>query len=173
MRGRKPKPPEQRALDGDTRRQGANIFALAQARAPKPTGKLKPPRTLTPEARKVWRQLTHELEGTGVLRSTDSIVFGQLCQVIVDIEEVQETIRRDGLMVEVTVVGKDGETYTNEKAHPLLGQRNQLRRQLASLAAEFGLTASSRSRVQGSKPEGAKSRAERLRERATQSKAGA
>lgn len=173
MRGRKPKAPEQRALDGDTRRQGVNVFALAQARAPKPVGKAKPPRTLTAEAKKVWRQLARELEGTGVLRSTDSVVFGQLCQVIVDLEEVQEAIRRDGLMVQVAVVGKDGECQWNEKAHPLLGQRNQLRRQLASLAAEFGLTASSRSRVQASKPDAAKSRAERLRDRAQQRKAGA
>lgn len=171
--GRKPKPPEQRAIEGDTRKVGAKLFALDQARRPNPGAGAKPPKILSAAARRVWRSLAAELERLGTLKVTDAVAFGQLCQAVADLEEAIAIIRTDGPMVEVPLVGKGGEIVGYaRKAHPLSSQRNQLRRQVASLAAEFGLTASSRSRVFGEPPAKPKeSLAERLRQRAAERKA--
>lgn len=168
-RGRKPKSPELRALDGDTRNVGGGKFAAIEGRRPRPEGEVRPRGKLTAAARRVWRSLAPALEHERILRPTDAILFGEFCQVIADLEEAEAIIRRDGMTIEVPLIGKGGEIVGRSiKPHPLSTRCDRLRGRAQSLGAEFGLSASSRSRVMGDergkrKPE---SLAEKLKRRA-------
>ena len=171
MRGRKPKAPELRALDGDTRHLGGRVHLRAVASSPRPAGPVRPPPGISPEARAVWRRLAPQLEESRILRATDALVFAELCQVAADLSAAQHEIRRDGMLIVVETESPTGAITTVRRRHPLLGQLNVLRRQLASLASEFGLTAAARSRVKADDGGEAASRAQRLRERQSERRA--
>lgn len=164
MRGAKPKPVAFKIIEGDTRDRGVRRHAEVVKQIPKPAGKAKPPRSLTAAARKEWHRLAKDLERLGLLTAADQNIFAAYCQTLANLTEVEAVIREEGLLTTGTVIRKkNGDVIeAPQRAHPLLGQRNQLTRQLTSLAAELGLTPAGRARL-GVRQEKPQSGLERLR----------
>lgn len=165
MRGAKPKPPERRAIEGDTRGVGEGRHLASVAAMPIPAKGARPPAGISMSARKVWRRLAPELERLGVLRSTDATAFATLCRILADLYEVEAVLAREGpTEIESIIVG--GEVVgERRKPHHLSSQRNVLRRQFLSFGAEFAMTPTARARVIADRP-AESSRLDRLRQRA-------
>jgi P27 family predicted phage terminase small subunit len=154
--GRKPKPTNMKILQGNPGKRPLNRAE------PKPTAKIPScPKTLTGEARKEWRRVTKELAQLGLLTAIDRAVLALYCQAWgrwVYAEEQLEKLR--------TWAGRDGEepelpppgwTFTTDKGYegvtPWLSIANKAASEVRKLAAEFGMTPSSRSRVTVTKAE--------------------
>ncbi len=144
--GRKPDSPEQKRLKGDTRNEGRDKLQQRLDDMPQPQGEIVPPTWLTRSARKIWDRLSPELIRCQVLRHTNEETFGQYCAISAELTEIERRIRREGWTTKTQKGGR--------KANPLLPHLSRLRQQLISLAAEFGLTASSRARVRGASSAG-------------------
>ena len=133
MRGRKPKPIELRVLHG-----GAAEKALAEH--PKPRRVLpRCPPFLTGEAATCWRRLSRELFAAGLLSAVDRDALAVYCTVYARWLEAERMIAEVGIVKE-SMTGKLAR-------NPYLAIAQQSIAQLGKLAAEFGMTPSSRSRV--------------------------
>lgn len=96
----------------------------------------RPARTL--QSRRILFMLTAEiLDKDGRLRVDGFMTLGQLCQLQIDIANLQETLRKTGL----TQLTDRGQTQTRVEVSTL----NQARTHFRSLLAQFGLTPRSRS----------------------------
>lgn len=116
---------------------------------PRPTAKIPScPKTLTGEARKEWRRVTRELAALGLVTTIDRAVLALYCQAWgrwVDAE------------AQLAKLGPERWTFTTENGFegqtPWLGIANKAASEVRKLAAEFGMTPSSRSRVTVTKAE--------------------
>jgi P27 family predicted phage terminase small subunit len=96
------------------------------------------PTWLKGEARKCWRRHEAELTRAGNLNVLFGFSFALLCSCWADYLEIEEQIRKDGMVV----TGAGGRPV----AHPLTAARSQALRQYLSLAREFGMTPATRRR---------------------------
>ena len=140
MRGRKPKPPEQREKDGSKKRP------THEENPPEyEPGEPECPEHLTGLARDEWTRLCGRLFRAGTLtHEAMSTMFGYCLMW-------SEVIECDRLVVEYGKVMRDekGKLYRN----PAVAMRNDAAKLLASFASELGITPSSRGRVQAVKVE--------------------
>lgn len=135
MRGRKSKPTKLKLLAGNPGKRPLN------KNEPKPQP-IRPscPRFLSREARKEWRRLAPELERLGLLTRLDRAAFAAMCQ------SWGHWVQAEKLMEGQCPVGRDkrtGEIIT----HPAYLVAKQAMEQMRKLLPEFGLTPSSRSRL--------------------------
>ncbi len=94
------------------------------------------PDGLCERATELFKTLADQLDTEGRLNAGDSIGLGQLAQLTVDIAELQEIIRRDGL---------SQTTETNQAARRIaVSTLNQHRVHLIKLLAHHRLTSKSR-----------------------------
>lgn len=132
--GRKPKPSHLKRVAGNPGKRALN------AREPKPLpGRPECPPHLQGEAAAEWPRLVEQLEGMGILAASDRGSMAVYCQTWARWIEAERGIADEGLISH----GEKG-SYQN----PYVSIANQAMRQLVKVAAEFGLTPSSRSRVQ-------------------------
>ena len=94
-----------------------------------------PPRKLTKREAKIWEMILRELGASGVLGRSDSLAVAKLCELEALAESAKRCIDRDGL------VNSEGERNPNVSIF------RDVNAQLLRLYAEFGLTASSRGRI--------------------------
>ena len=135
MRGRKPKPTAIKELAGNPGKRALND------REPKPTTKLPPcPSYLVGEARREWYRMGRQLLDLGVLTTVDRTALAAYCVAYARWVEAEAQVRKLGLVVK-TAAG-------NLIQNPYLSIANRAMEQTIKLAAEFGMTPSSRSRVQ-------------------------
>ena len=89
--------------------------------------------------RRHWRAIAPTLTACGILTAADQTAFALLCDWLAIYAEASDTVRREGF----SSVTKRGNTVTHPAARTLKAASEVIVR----LAAEFGLTAASRSRL--------------------------
>ena len=140
MRGRKPKPIELRVLHGtagERARSGVPRPRRVQHRCP----------DYVPEgpARDEWKRLVGDLYDAGLYTAVDRNALGMYCVVFARWVDAEAKVTENGGPVVKT---KDGNVIQN----PFLSVANRALEQLNKMAAEFGMTPSSRTRVRAELP---------------------
>lgn len=136
MRGRKPTPTTLKLLKGNPGHRPINDAEPKPAKAAKPPA---PPRGMNHRAKTHWRKLAKQLHATGLLTVIDEDALARYCNLHVLLRDAQRTIEKQGF----TTISDRG----NEVQHPAVMVADKCISQLNRLAAEFGMTPSSRSRV--------------------------
>lgn len=140
-RGRKPTPTALKVARGNPGKRKLN------QNEPKPAltvGAPAAPKRLTGVALGKWNELAAELYKTGVLTVVDTDALERYCLIYQRWVEAEEKLTKQGF---ITLTDKN-----NQIQNPYLAVANRCIKQLDSLAAEFGITPSSRSRVHGETP---------------------
>ncbi len=135
MAGRKPKPTALKELAGNPGKRPLNRYE------PQPRVKLPPcPAHLTKSARAEWRRMGKELLALGVLTTVDRAALAAYCVAYARWAEAEKQVEKLGTIVKTA----NGNLIQN----PYLAVANRAMEQMTRLASEFGMTPSSRSRVQ-------------------------
>jgi len=136
-RGRRPKSNVVKLLQGSRIRAGK--------RAPRvPAGMPKAPEHLNKEARAVWARVAPGLYTSGLLTELDAEALGAFCVCSARLAEAERHLAAEG----PTTVGARGAM----RQSPWLSIAAAARRQMLSLAQEFGMTPSSRGRIKAGEP---------------------
>ena len=134
MRGRKPKPTRLKVLTGNPGKRSLN-----QAE-PRPEAAVPEcPAELGPAARREWDRLVAQLEPLNLLTQLDRAALGAYCAAYGLWAEATEAIQKYGLMV------KSPSGFPIQS--PYLAIANRQAEIMMRIAAEFGFTPASRSRV--------------------------
>lgn len=135
MKGRRPKSPELKLLQG------------SRSRKPKSTGgqlkptvkKLEPPFFIRDEGLAEWNRVEPELRRVGILTMLDFAALVAYCGAYGRFCKAERLIQEVGLI------------YTTpsgiQRIHPVVGARNDAESAMIRYAAELGITPSSRGRV--------------------------
>ena len=149
MAGRKPKPTALKELAGNPGKRPLN------EREPKPRAAVPTaPRHLTGEARKEWRRMGRELLALGVLTTVDRAALAAYCVAYARWADAEAQVTKLGTVVKTA----NGNLIQN----PYLAVANRAMDQMMKAASEFGMTPSSRSRVQVQQADAGPSLAELL-----------
>lgn len=140
--GRKPVPTGLRKLRGNP---GKRAFPKNEANYKADTTLLEPSGWLLKDAEAAaeWRRLAPDLLQAGVLKNTDRVMFEAYCRVYSQWRRLQNSLDNP----KVGLVTKSGRNYRQQSAEATLA--NKLLEKMSSIAAEFGFTPSSRTRVTG------------------------
>ena len=144
MAGRRPKPTALKLITGNPGRRVMN------AKEPKPRRAIPAcPECLDDAGKVAWSRLSALLDGMGLLTLADSYALERLADIYSEILQCRTVIQRDGRTYTVTT--KEGSTL--KKSHPAVNQLRAADAQFKSYMVEFGLTPSSRARVQTQAPD--------------------
>lgn len=136
LRGPTPKPTAIVMLEGNRGKRPLN------KREPKPANTAPHCASyLDKEARREWRRLMPILQRMRVLTEADYIALGNLCQCYSTMVKAQEQLSKTGLLFK-------HKTSSYIQQSPLLSIVNQCVDTITRLCREFGLTPSSRTRIQ-------------------------
>jgi P27 family predicted phage terminase small subunit len=140
--GRRPKPTAIKEMEGNPGKRALNKSE------PKP-GRLTRapvcPQFLKGLARAQWNKMAPQLARLGVLTNIDLDALARYCALYKRWREAEAEVARLGVIIKTT----NGNLVQN----PYLNVANRSNEQLNSLAAEFGLTPSSRSKVHAEPPD--------------------
>lgn len=131
--GPKPKPTHLRIVQGDR----PDRINKAEPRA-----STKPPRApewLGEDAKKVWRRTVAQLKDMGIASEADRDLLAAYCTAVVNLQRATEIVDRTGIMVK----GRRDGVVKN----PAVQIQRDAAQLVARLAAEFGLSPSSRTRL--------------------------
>jgi P27 family predicted phage terminase small subunit len=134
MRGRKPKPAEEHARNGDPGKRGRNQTTLVAGR-----GRPTQPAGLNARAKTAWKQLVEVMSESGVLDKADALAVEHAARTVGRLREVSAAIDREGLTVE----GQKSATV----AHPLLATERSLLAELRQSFDALGIGPSGRARL--------------------------
>lgn len=122
--GRNPKPQQLQILKGNKNRktkQELDRLQKAEEKVQFKSDNIKPPSWLNAEAKKVFKKLVKDFEGTGLLVNVDIYAHHfMFCNAYCDYLQFTEIIETEGYMIQQT--NKTG--ATNDIAHPLLAKKN-------------------------------------------------
>lgn len=138
MAGRPPKPTKLKELAGNPGKRRLNE---SEPKPPTEDQVPKPPTHIKGKARKEWTRIAALLHEMDLLSSVDLTALAMYCQLYERWLEAEDHIRRDG-MVAITEKGYPVQS-------PYVGIASNAMKQMKGLLTEFGMTPSSRSRVQG------------------------
>lgn len=139
MRGRKPKPTALKELEGNPGKRALN------KKEPKPAVDLPTcPNHLKGVARQEWLRITKELKGLGMISKLDRAALAVCCTAYADYVKACNKLTKEG---EVIISDKGG-LYQN----PWVAIKKRSMDQIIKFYAEFGMTPSSRTRVQVNTP---------------------
>ncbi|QDC10085.1 phage terminase small subunit P27 family [Oceanicola sp. D3] len=147
-RGPKPIPTQVKLVTGTARAHRLN------PQEPMPMPEVpEPPDHLNEDARAEWARIADELSALGILTRLDRGSLAAYCQAYGRWRQAEQALARmaerdattDGLMIRT----KSGNLIQN----PLVGSANKAMADMMRYAAEFGLTPSARSRVEGLSPD--------------------
>ena len=147
QRGPKPMPTQFRLLMG-----GAEARGLPENEPVPPVKDMpEPPVFLNAYALEEWTRLAEDLYGMGVLTSIDQTMLSAYCMAYARWRQAEEDLtimaETDPLTHGAIIRTKEGNAIQN----PLVGVANVARRDMARLAAEFGLSPSSRTLIDSGK----------------------
>lgn len=144
MPGPPPKPTALKLVGGNAGKRAIN------KKEPKPKAKRpKVPAHLSPKAKTAFRKVCNLLEDMGVLTIADGLALEMLCDAYAEWRDLRKTIETEGATYETT--GTSGDVVV--KARPEVAMASDAWKRVKSMAAEFGLTASSRTKLQVNEPE--------------------
>lgn len=136
MRGRKPLPTSYHEKTGSYKKHPERRNP-AEPKAP--PGIPAPPEHLSPEVKLVWQKLSIQLASMNVLSTVDAMAFELLCQQYVEYRIAVANVEEYGHVIDV-----DG----RPKRNPFDIVKERLTCALQKSLSEFGLTPSSRSRME-------------------------
>jgi P27 family predicted phage terminase small subunit len=134
-RGPPPKPSKLKELQGTYRPDRAPAKEMAP-----PPGTPERPKWLDRRARAEWDRVVPQLVACGILCDVDRAGLANYCAAVSLAERATRQYQKDGLMVA-------GPQEGVKVKHPMIQVAKEARAQARLLGAEFGLTASSRSRI--------------------------
>lgn len=134
MRGRPPKPTEVKRAQGNPGKRKLNEQEPDFEKALP-----KPPSHLNKSARAEWKRVAQELHNKGVLTQMDRAVLAAYAQAYGRWHEAEEKVNELGFVVK-TAMG-------NLVQNPYLSIANRAMQDMTRIAAEFGMTPASRTRV--------------------------
>lgn len=113
------------------------------------TGAPTAPKSLSKEARKVWKFVVSEMSTAGVLAHIDLHLLAAFCVCAADIDALTDRLNRDGLVIDVPRLDGHGRPtdMTIPKPHPAVKLRAEAMVRLQSLARELGFSPAARSRA--------------------------
>ncbi len=139
MRGRKPTPTAKKELEGNPGKRALN------KKEPKPEIVIPScPNHLTGVARQEWNRVTKELAKLRLIANIDRAALAAYCTAYKDYVRAENKLKTQG---EVIITDKGG-AYQN----PWVGIKNSAIEKMIKIGVEFGLTPSSRVRLQVEKP---------------------
>lgn len=151
--GRPPKPTALKVLEGNP---GKRPLPQNEPK-PKPLAP-KRPAWLTGEGKKMWERLSPELERLGLLTVIDGETFAAMCARWKTFVECERYLKKNGLThIYINTLGAKNEL---ERPQVKIGQKAL--DQFKAFCTEFGLTPSSRTRIEVAPPEGAEDPMEAL-----------
>ncbi len=143
MVGRKAKPTKLKILTGNPGRRPLNKSE------PQPAGKLpKRPGWLTGYARKEWERAADELDALGLLTSLDYTLFVLFCYKYGEFVQLVKDVRKEGRTFYDIKSDMLGNEIKVMKSNPKVMQMNNLSKEIRLLCSEFGMSPSSRCRLQ-------------------------
>ena len=135
MQGRKPKPTAIKELEGNPGKRALN------KKEPKPESAIPTcPNHLKGVASQEWRRVTRELYALGVLTRVDRAALAAYCTAYKDYVQAENKLKKEGAVI----ISDKGGLYQN----PWMAIKKRSMDQMVKFASEFGMTPSSRSRVQ-------------------------
>lgn len=138
MRGRKPTPTALKILRGNPGHRPLNDRE-PQARPGRPSC----PRSLPAEGRKAFRALVRELDAMGIVTKADAVALELLANAYAEWREARDVVEAEGQTYE-TVTQAGGRMV---RVRPEVLIAADAWRRIKAMLTEYGLTASSRSRV--------------------------
>ena len=142
-RGPAPKPTNVKKLEGNPGQRRLND------EEPVPDSSddlLNPPAWMDDFAKEEWRRLVPMLKRIGILTDADVGVMTAYCQAFSQFRQATETVNKDGLVYKPN----EGSNYLQQTPH--LSIANKAAERMRKLAAELGITPSSRSRIRAKPP---------------------
>lgn len=139
-RGRKPTPSHLKVIQG-TDRADRGAQNEPKPRRERPSA----PADMSDRAREAWGYVIGILDRMGVLTEADAMAVELMCEARADWLSARDLIESSGGETYVSKNSNTGQALI--KAHPAVAMRNDAARRLQSLMAEFGMTPSSRTRV--------------------------
>ena len=134
-RGPAPKPTALKVLQGNPGKRALPKGEPRPAAGKVPTA----PRWLAEEAKREWRRLAGRLWRVGLLTEVDGIGLGMLCEAFAQYCEAKRMVEEEGMLAR----SDKGNLYQ----HPAVGLMTSARGDVFRWAREFGMTPSSRSRI--------------------------
>jgi len=135
MAGRKPKPTALRRAQGNPGHRPLN------KNEPQPTGIPKCPAHLDADAKKEWKRISRELISLGLLTSIDRAALAAYCSCWSRWVNADQQVQKFGAVIKSP---KSGFPVQN----PYVGIANTALNHMRRYLTEFGMTPSSRSRIQ-------------------------
>lgn len=99
----------------------------------------KPPSWLTKEEKKCWRDTVAKLQAMGVITNIDVNTVARYCRVLVNYKTESALLEQEGHLA----TGCRGNSIRNPRVQVV----NDYQRQALLIEREFGMTASSRSKI--------------------------
>lgn len=134
-RGPAPKPTALKVLEGNPGKRALNVNE-PRVDTRKPTC----PKWMKGEARKEWERLAKELHAAGLLTYVDRAAMVAYCQAWGRYVDAEKVVGEKGMVLKTS----NGNLIQN----PYLNIANRAARDVLTLAREFGMTPSARSRIQ-------------------------
>jgi P27 family predicted phage terminase small subunit len=124
-------------------------------REPKPHGEVVKPAELSHGAGMVWDRLAPVCLDMGTLTAADVTAFAKLCELEATAEAASAQKDRPGFSVflHTTMVDSAGNEHQQVKIHPAIKLEGETSVKLRPYLDYFGMTPSSRSRIQVSQPD--------------------
>lgn len=141
-RGPKPKPTALRLLDG-----GRSTTVSTEPVFTAPAEMPEPPFYLNTEAADEWRRVVPDLYTTGVYTTVDQTMLAAYCMAYSRWVRAEMDLDRMAAVDPTTHGVMMKTTNGNAIQNPLVGVASTARRDMQRLAAEFGLTPSSRTQL--------------------------
>jgi P27 family predicted phage terminase small subunit len=139
LKGRKPKPTHLHVVNGNPGKHSRN-----KAEPQPPKGIPSPPEHISAAARVAWGAMSVKLDEMGVLAYADVWALEQLSENYAEILAWRRIIDDEGRMVDQIM--SDGETV-RRVVNPVCIALSDAEKRFKAMMCEFGLTPSSRSRV--------------------------
>jgi len=146
-RGPKPQPTNLRLL------QGGRVRNVAEPKPQAPPEIPDPPGFLNAYAKAEWFRIIEDLYSTGVYASIDESMLAAYCSAYARWRAAEEDLEKMAEADPTTHAALIKTTNGNAIQNPLVGVASSARRDMARLAAEFGLTPSSRTMINASQGE--------------------
>lgn len=138
MPGPPPKPTTLKLVGGNAGKRAINH------NEPKPKAERpKVPAYLSPKAKTAFKNVSTLLEDMGVLTIADGMALEMMCSAYAEWRDLRKIIDKEGVTYWTT--GSSGDEVI--KARPEVAMASDAWKRVKSMAAEFGLTAASRTKI--------------------------
>ncbi len=140
MKGRKPKPTALKVLEGNPGKRPLNKNE-PKPRPEKPTC----PKWISKEAKREWKRVAPELHRIGLLTYIDRAALAAYCEAWAEYRKAREMVHKMG---EIYPIKDDEGNVKYLQQNPYVSIANKALNQIKTFCTEFGMTPSSRGRMQ-------------------------